>query len=352
MSDDYTKDYIEDMAKSLGGKQPGEVAEELKKQLLIKEYIDEATEGMGGKQKSDVARELKSHILDSADALAAEKKVPVSERIVKEVLVKMGPAKKIAAMYPAKKAILEHGMGKALMSLAGIALAFLMVAGILWVLSPDTLRMAIPGSDSAQSVLSIILSVVFALAIAIVVIACIVLCMYLYNTQLKTPYEARLKAFERTLEDKSSLLNCVGRIVGVSVWLFILNVFWTRAPFIQSFTDNATLVPLLSDKFAPFVLYLNVLGIAGIVLALSYLVIRQKWIPSLLEAAISLCNSLLFIWILAVFPFNPVLALGPTTLIKFVLAMMILGCLIATAKHLWDTMKFALYGRTEKNNAV
>jgi len=44
MSDDYAKDYIEDMAKNPGGKRPGEVAEELKKQLLIKEYIDKATE--------------------------------------------------------------------------------------------------------------------------------------------------------------------------------------------------------------------------------------------------------------------------------------------------------------------
>lgn len=350
MSDDYTKDYIEDMAKDLGSKQPGEVAEELKKQLLIKEYIDKATEGMGGKQKADVARELKTHILDSADAMAAERKVPVSESIVKDVLGKMGPARKIAAMYPAKKAILEHGIGKALVSLAGIAVAFLFVAGILWIVSPDTLNTTIAGSG--ESVLQVVLSVVFALALATVVIAAIFLCMYVYQTSLKTPYEARLKAFERSLNDVSSPINTAAKIIGTAVWLVLLNVFWTRVPFLQSFSDNPALVPLLTDKFAPFVLYFNVIGVVAIILALAYLAIRQKWIPSVLEALLNLCNALLLIWLLVVFPFNSALAAGPTTLIKFVLAMAVLGCLIATAKQLWDAMRFALYGKLENNDAV
>lgn len=352
MSDDYTKDYIEDMAKDLGGKQPGEVAEELKKQLLIKEYIDKATEGMGGKQKADVARELKTHILDSADALAAERKVAVDERIVKEVLGKMGPAKKIAAMYPTKRTVFGHDFGKALLSLAGIAAAFLAVIVILQLVSPDTLKMSISGASPAQDVLSIILSVVFALAIAIVVIAAIFLAMYVYETNLKTPYEARLKAFERSLNDVSSPINTAAKIIGTAVWLVLLNMFWARVPFLQSFGDNPAFVPLLTDKFAPFVLYFNIIGVVGIILALAYLAIRQKWIPSLLEALLNLCNALLFIWLLAVFPFNSALSAGPTTLIKFVLAMVVLGCLIATAKQLWDAMRFALYGKPENNDAV
>jgi hypothetical protein len=338
------------MAKDLGGKQPGEVAEELKKQLLIKEYIDKATEGMGGKQKSDVARELKTHILDSADALAAERKIPVSESIVREVLGKMGPAKKIAAMYPTKKTIFGHDFGKALLSLAGIAAAFLAVIVILQLISPDTLKMSISGG--AQDVLSVILSVVFALAIAIVVIAGIFLAMYVYETNLKTPYEARLKSFERSLNDVSSPINTVGKIVGTAIWLVLLNIFWARVPFIQSFGDNPALIPLLTDKFAPFVLYFNVVGIVAIILALAYLAIRQKWIPSLLDALLNLCNALLFIWLLAVFPFNSALSAGPATLIKFVLAIVVLGCLIATAKQLWNAMRFALYGTLENNDAV
>jgi hypothetical protein len=350
MSDDFTKDYIEDMAKDLGGKQPGEVAEELKKQLLIKEYIDKATEGMGGKQKADVARELKTHILDSADALAAERKIPVSESIVREVLGKMGPAKKIAAMYPTKKTIFGHDFGKALLSLAGIAAAFLAVIVILQLISPDTLKMSISGG--AQDVLSVILSVVFALAIAIVVIAGIFLAMYVYETNLKTPYEARLKAFERSLNDVSSPINTAAKIIGTAIWLVLLNIYWARVPFIQSFGDNPALIPLLTDKFAPFVLYFNVIGVVAILLALAYLAIRQKWIPSLLDALLNLGNALLFIWILAVFPFNSAFTAGPETLIKFVLAMVVLGCLVATAKQLWNAMRFALYGTLENNDAV
>jgi hypothetical protein len=349
MADDFDSEFIEDAAKGLAGKQPGEVADELKKQLLIKEYINEATEGMSGKQRNDVARELKSHILDSADALAAERKVPVTEQIIKDVLHKMGPATKIAAMYPAKEAIFEHGIGKALLSLAGIALAFLVVAGILWVVSPDTLRMTLPGSGAVQDVLQVILTVVSALAMAIVVIACIFIAMFIYNTRLKTPYEARLKSFERSLNDRTSMINVALRIGCTVFWLALLNLFWTRAPFIQSFMNNPVLIPLLSDKFVPFVLYLNALGVLTIIVALSYLLVRQKWIPSLLDAALSLSNALLFVWILAVFPFNPALAAGPTTMIKFVLAVIIFGCLVATAKQLWDTMKFALYGRIEND---
>jgi hypothetical protein len=352
MSDDYTKEYIEDVAKGLGGKQPGEIAEELKKQLFIKEYIDEATEGMGGKQKSDVARELRTHILDSADALAAERKVPVSEQIVKEVLGKMGPAKKIAAMYPAREAIFEHGVGKALLSLAGIALAFLIVAGILWVVSPETLRMALPGAGPTQDVLQVILSVVSALAMAIVVIACIFIAMFIYNTRLKTPYEARLKSFERRLSDRTSMINVALRVGCTVFWLALLNLFWTKALFIQGFGNDPALIPLLTDKFAPFVLYFNVLGVLTILVALSYLLIRQKWIPSLLDAVMSLGNALLIVWVLAVFPFNPAFAPGPTTLIKFMLAVIIFGCLVATAKQLWDAMKFALYGGLDTKDAV
>jgi len=305
---------------------------------------------MSGERKADVARELKTHILDSADALAADRKVPVTDSIVKEVLGKMGSAKKISAMYPTKKTVFGHDFGKALLSLAGIAAAFLAVIVILQLVSPDTLKMSIPGG--AQDVLSVILSVVFALAIAIVVIAGIFLAMYVYETNLKTPYEARLKAFERSLNDVSSPINTAAKITGTAIWLALLNVFWNRVPFIQSFGDNPALVPLLTDKFALFVLYFNLIGLAGIILALSYLAIRQKWIPPIFEALLNLCNAVLFIWLLAGFPFNDALSAGPTTMIKFVLAMVVLGCLVATAKQLWDAMRFALYGTLESNDAV
>ncbi len=352
MSDDYTKDYIEDMARDLGGKQPGEVVKDLKKHMMIKEYIDRATEGMKGNQRNDVARELKSHILDSADALAAERKVPVDDVIVKDVLDKMGPADMIAAMYPTKKTILEHGMGKALLSLAGLALSFLAVAAILWLFAPDTLKMTVPGSGPTQNVIQVILSVVFSLALAIVVIACIFLCMYLYKTMVKTPYEARLKAFERSLHNVASPIAAAGKIIGVSIWLILVNLFWYRVQFITSFGDNTVLVPLLSDKFGPFLLYINLIGIAGIIIALLYLILAQKWIPSLLDALLNLSNALLFIWIITVFPFNIALSTGVVTFIKVILAVAILGCLTATAKKVWDTIKFALQGKIGNNDTA
>ena len=145
---------------------------------LIDDYVNEVTKEMGARQREDVGKELRAHILDSADAIAAEKKSEVDDGIIREVLAKMGPAEKVAAMYPAKKSLFEHGPVKALISLAGIAFAFLMVAAILWLVAPDVLNMSIPGSQPSQEVLQVILSVVFALALAIVVIAIIFLCMY------------------------------------------------------------------------------------------------------------------------------------------------------------------------------
>ncbi len=352
MSDDYTKDYIEDMAKDLGGKQPGDIVKNLQKHMMIKEYIDRATDGMKGQQRNDVARELKSHILDSADALAAERNVPVDDGIVKEVLNKMGPAEKIAAMYPTKKTILDHGIGKALLSLAGIALSFLAVGVILWLVTPDTLKMTIPGSNPAQDVIQVILSVVFSLALAIVVIACIFLCIYVYKNMLQTPYEARLKAFERSLHNAGSPIAAAGRILGISVWLILVNLYWDRVVFIAGFDKNTMLVPLLSDKFGPFLLYINVIGVVGIIIGLLYVFLPQKWIPTMLEAVVNFSNAMLFIWIMAVFPFNSALSVGSVTLIKVILAVIVFGCLVATAKKVWDTIKFAIQGKIGNGDAV
>ena len=66
----------------------------------IEEYLDRVTRDMGQRQRKDVREELRSHILDSADAMAAERNVAVDESIVREVLAKMGPPEKLAAAYP------------------------------------------------------------------------------------------------------------------------------------------------------------------------------------------------------------------------------------------------------------
>jgi len=71
---------------------------------LIKNYIKRVTKNMGSKQREEVSRELTAHILDSADALAEERNVPVDENIIQEIISRMGPAEELAAMYPEEKA--------------------------------------------------------------------------------------------------------------------------------------------------------------------------------------------------------------------------------------------------------
>ncbi|HEY3422557.1 MAG TPA: hypothetical protein VGK13_05305 [Methanocellaceae archaeon] len=320
--------------------------------ILIDDYINEVTKDMGSRQREDVGNELRAHILDSADAIAAEHKTEVDDVIIREVLAKMGPAEKVAAMYPAKKSLFMHGPVKALISLGGIALAFLMVAAILELVSPDVLNMPIPGSNSSQAILQVILSVVFSLALAIVVIAAIFLCMYIYQSQLKTPYEARLKSFEKSLHDIASPIKAVAMIIANLIWLAFMNLYWTQLPFVTSFTSNATLIPLLSDKFGPYMLYINAIGVANIIVAVLYLVVSQKWIPSLLEVLISLCNGLLFIWLIYVFPFNPAFSNDVMAMIKVIMAIIVVGCLIGTARQTWQTIRLAIFEKTGRNEAV
>lgn len=319
---------------------------------LIDDYVNEVTKEMGARQREDVGKELRAHILDSADAIAAERKSEVDDVIIREVLAKMGPAEKVAAMYPAKKSLFQHGPIKALISLAGIALAFLMVAVILELVAPDVLNMSIPGSNSSQAVIQVILSVVFSLALAIVVIAIIFLCMYIYQSRLKTPYEARLKAVEKSLQDAASPIKAVAMVIGNIIWLTFMNLYWMHIPFVQSFGENPSLVPLLSDKFGPFMLFVNAIGIANLIVAVLYLAVAQKWIPSLLEALLSLCSGLLFIWLLYVFPFNAVLSEGVVAMIKVLMAVIIVGCLIGSAKQTWQTIRLALFEKTGRNEAV
>ena len=79
---------------------------------LIKNYINKVTKNMGSKQRDEVFKELTAHILDSADALADEKKVDVDDDIIQEIIRRMGPAEDLAAMYPEDKTvsdkILDH----------------------------------------------------------------------------------------------------------------------------------------------------------------------------------------------------------------------------------------------------
>jgi hypothetical protein len=314
---------------------------------LIDDYINEVTKDMGARQRDEVDRELRTHILDSADALAAERKANVDETIIREVIGKMGPASQVAAMYPTPKTFLEmkeiKGMWDAVKVLMGMAVVFVLVGIILMVLAPGTLEISAVG---------IAFQVVFALGIAATVIAIIVFIMYMYETRLKSTYEARLMRLEKSLNDAASPLKVFMAIFGTIVWLVILNLFWTRLPFVANLGENPAVVPVLSPEFASFVLWFNVLGIMGIIVQLMFLLIRQKWIPALLEVFVGIGTALLFAWIMATLPFNPELAPEIITGLKVFLAIVIALNLFDAGKKLWNTARLFLHGRQESGSAA
>jgi hypothetical protein len=314
---------------------------------LIDDYINEVTKDMSARQRDEVARELRTHILDSADALAAERKTTVDETIIRDVIGKMGPAGQVAAMYPTPKTFLEmkemKGMWNAVRAIIGIAIVFALVGIILTVLAPGTLEISAVG---------VAFQVVFALGIAATVIACILFVMYMYETRFKSTYEARLKRLEKSLKDAESPLKVCMAIFGTIVWLVVLNVFWTRLPFVASFGDNPPVVPLLSPDFGSFVLWFNVLGVAGIFVQLLFLVMKQKWIPALLEVFLGIGTALLFAWIMAALPFNPALASEVVTGLKIILAIIIALTLFDASKKLWNAGRLFLHGRQDGGNAA
>lgn len=314
---------------------------------MIDDYISEVTKDMGAKQRDEVGLELRTHIMDSADALAAERKTTVDETIVSQVIAKMGPARKVAALYPTPQTFLGikdlKGMWDTIKVLGGIVLAFLLVAGVLWVVAPDVLN---------NEMVQIIKGIIGALALAIVVIAIIFAAMYFYESRLKVPYEARLQRLEKSLNDAGSPLKIGITVIGTILGLALLNIFWAKVPFLASFGDNPQFIPLLSPDFGSFVLFINLMGIVTIAVQLLYLVIRQKWIPSLLEAALAVVSALLIVWILAAFPFNPELSGGIQSGIKIVMAFVIVMTLFDAAKKLWQTAQLFIHQQYGQNSAA
>jgi hypothetical protein len=314
---------------------------------LIDDYIGEVTDNMGVRQRDEVARELRTHILDSADAMAAERKTTVDDVIIRQVIAKMGPAAQVAALYPTKKTFLEmkemKGMWDAMKALAGLAVLVALVGIILMIVSPETITSA---------PVMVIFQVVFALGIAAFVIGIIFLVMYLYETELKSTYEARLKRLEKSLNDVESPIKVGLTIFATIAWLIIMNVFWTRLPFVSSFHEDAVLIPVLSAAFAGFVLWFNVLGILGIGVQLLFLAMREKWVPSLLEAIMGLCTAVLFAAILMAMPFNPALPAEFFTVVKIFLAIVIALCLFDAGKKLWQTARLFIHERYQQNSAA
>jgi hypothetical protein len=311
---------------------------------LIDEYISEVTKDMSSRQRNEVARELRTHILDSADALAAERKTTVDDFIVREVINRMGPSGKVAALYPTPRTFLEmKGLREAIMGLGGLAFACLLVAGILWLVAPETLDV-FP--------IQIVFSIAGALILAILVITCIFAAMYIYESIIMVPYEARLKRLEKSLEELGSPLKVVLAIFGTLIGLAIINIFWAQIPMISGFDENAHLVRLLSYDFASFLPWYNLLGALTIAVNLLYLgMARSKWVPALMESVLNIPQAMLALWVLQAFPFNTAeLSTTVQAGIKVFIAFIIVAMLIDTAVKLYKTARLFIHSRYERGN--
>ena len=300
---------------------------------LIDEYVGKVTKDMGAEQRDEVGRELKSHIYDSAEAIAAKRGAQVDETIVREVLAKMMAPEKLAAMYPSRETFLKSGVWKAVMALGGIAVAFLLLAALIYIVAPEV----------AGITVGVILSVVSALALAIVVLVILFFCIYLYESRLKMTYEVRLRRLVKSLEYPASPLE-IGITVTLSVIaLAIIVLLWPVIPFPADFSPFRW-VPLFSPAFGTFVPYYVLWLVAMIAVQALYLVLRQKWAPSLMETGLSFAGALLTFWVLQAFPFNPELSTMIQAGIKVLLVLSIIGELIDAAQKLWQTARFLIYG--------
>jgi len=308
---------------------------------LIDEYVGKVTKDMGTEQRAEVGKELKSHIYDSAEAIAAKRGTEIDEGIVREVLSKMMPPEKLAAMYPSKETFLKKsGVWKVVQVLVGISVAFLLLALLISVVAPEV----------AGITVGVIFSVVSALALAIVVLVAIFFVIYVYESRLQITYEDRLRRLGKSLDYPASPLK-VGITIAMSLFgIAVILLLWPVIPFLADFSTGR-LVPLFSSAFGTFVPYYVLWSVVMIAVQVLYLVLRQKWVPSLMEAGLSLATALLTLWLLQVFPFNPEIAVMIQAGIKVMLALCIIGALIDAAQKLWQTARFFIYGDFRSNQA-
>jgi len=99
---------------------------------LIKEYINKVTKNMGSNQRKEVSKELETHILDSAEALAAEKNVDIDESVIHEVIDRMGSPEEVAAMYSPEKTFSDKVVDQ-LKEIWRITVHFIIIVTIVWI---------------------------------------------------------------------------------------------------------------------------------------------------------------------------------------------------------------------------
>ncbi len=99
---------------------------------LIKEYISKVTNDMGSNQRKEVAKELETHILDSAEAIAAQKNVDIDENIIRKVIARMGSPEEVASMYPAEKTSSDRVVDQ-LKEIWRITVHFIIIVATVWI---------------------------------------------------------------------------------------------------------------------------------------------------------------------------------------------------------------------------
>lgn len=99
---------------------------------IINEYIRKVTKDMGSNQREEVTKELETHILDSAEALAAEKNVEVDENIISEVIARMGSPEEVAALYPTEKTSSDKARDT-MKDIGRITLSFIIIVAVIWI---------------------------------------------------------------------------------------------------------------------------------------------------------------------------------------------------------------------------
>ena len=310
---------------------------------LIDEYLEKVTRNMGPRQKREVEKELRTHIMDSADALATERKTTVDDEIISEVIRNMMPASKLAELYPTPGTFRQmRRLRNVFLVLGSIAAVFLLLAGILWLAFPYTLD-----TFPVVAVLSIV--GVLALAIIVFILFCMAV-MFFYEAMFKVPpYEARSKRRDKGIDYASSPPSVFIGICVTIVLLVLLNLFWSRVAFPASFGTASHVVPLLSSNFAGFLPWFNLLGFLNIAVSLLFLVVRKKWFSSLMRAILNVGNAMLNIWILSAFPFNPDLSGGIQNDIRVLLAILVLLMLVGAASKLWKTVRLLLLNTATKD---
>lgn len=97
---------------------------------LFNKYLNKVTKNMGSKQREEVTCELNAHILDSADALAEERNVEVDDTIIREIIMRMGSAEDLAAMYPEERTGSDN-IKNALNYMVRFTIYFILVATII-----------------------------------------------------------------------------------------------------------------------------------------------------------------------------------------------------------------------------